>query len=229
MIMTTHLFVRLTTLVAASLLATPVASADVGVPPAPPSSLVAAASAPGEISLAWNASTSLVGVASYRIYHVLFDGSLALVAEVAADVLAWTETGIAPGTTVTYAVTATDLVLESAPSNAASATTWTVPTAPRDVAASSGPGLVGEATITWSAPESDGGAPVLAYHVYRDGALVASMDGATFSWTEGGLTPLHAYVYHVTASNVVGEGATSEAACGMASPTLPEFGCASVL
>jgi levanase len=89
----------------------------------------------------------------------------------------------------------------------------------------SGPGAVGEATVSWDAPESDGGTPVLAFLVYRDGALVAQLDAEARAFTDAGLTPFEAHSYQISAMNAVGEGAASDAACGMPSPWTPELGC----
>lgn len=223
----TRTMIRMTALLAASLLAAPLASAEL-LGPSAPTALAASATAPGEITLSWQAATSPLGISSYRVYHVESDGNLTQLAEVAPDQLSFVEAGIADGTTMTYVVRAVDLLGEGPASEPASATTWTVPDAPTDLAATSGPGALGEATLTWGAPASDGGAPVQAYVVYRDGALVAMVDGATLTWTDSGLTPFHAYAYEVSALNAVGEGAAA-GTCGMASPAFPELGCASLL
>lgn len=222
-----HAF-RICTLLVATLLAAPHAMAE-PLGPTAPTDPQAAATAPGEITLTWQPAASLTGVTSYRVYHVDADGARALAVELGGQDLAWAETGIAPGATVSYLVTAVDIVGEGPATEVASATTWTVPDAPQGVAATSGPGAIGEASVSWQAPASDGGSAIVAFHVYRDGALVAVLDAATFSWTDTGLAPFHAYVYQVSATNAVGEGATSDEACGMPSPWTAELGCASVV
>lgn len=149
--------------------------------------------------------------------------------DVPADQLGVSERGLAAGVKIAYAVAAVDALGEGAPSAPVAATTWDVPGAPTDVAVACGPGLVGESTVSWHAPTSDGGAAALTYRVYRDGELVAIVDAATTSWTDTGLSPARAYVYAVSAENVVGGGAQSEAACGTPSPWSPELGCRSLL
>lgn len=223
--MNRNLAASMTMLVLASL---PSLAAAAIVGPTSPGSLTATAGpGAGEITLAWEASSSLTGVTSYRVYHVAEDGSLALAGEVAGDRLGWTETGLAAGATVTYVATAVDALAESAPSNAATETAFSAPDAPVGVAVATGPGPVGEALVTWSAG-ADGGSAITGFNVYRDGALVGSTDAATTSFVDTGLTPLHAYSYTVTATNVAGESAHSGAACGMASPWIAELGCFSL-
>lgn len=95
----------------------------------------------------------------------------------------------------------------------ASATTWGVPGAPRDLTAT---GRVGGIDLRWSAPESDGGSPITAYRIYRANAT----DGnRTLVGTVGGDATSHAddvprgrtYTYTVTAVARV-EGPASNAA-----------------
>ncbi|NHC16395.1 FG-GAP-like repeat-containing protein, partial [Motilibacter deserti] len=80
----------------------------------------------------------------------------------------------------------------------------TVPSAPRNVAAER---RNGTAHVTWTAPESDGGAPVTGY------AVVASPGGRTvlvprdaLSADVDGLDSGTAYTFTVTASNLAGAG-----------------------
>lgn len=219
---------RICLLLAASLVAAPTVSAQL-VGPSAPANLAAKPTAPGEITLTWDAATSATGVAGYRVYLVADDGALVHLVDVPPDQLSFAHVGIAPGTTVTYAVSAFDILGEGPASAPASATTWSVPSAPADVAAVSGPGPVGEATLTWAAPQNDGGTALIGYLVYRDGALVGSVEASMTMWTDTGLSPLRAYAYTVSAVNLVGEGAASDAACGMASPWAAELGCMTVL
>lgn len=228
MIMPSRLVNRLCTLLAASLLATPVASAA-PLGPGAPGGVTATATAAGEISVEWSPASSVTGVVAYRVYHVGDDGTLALASEVGGDVSAWADVGVPPGERRTYVVSAVDLIGEGPASEPASATAWTVPEAPTGVSVASGPGAIGEASVSWAAPSDDGGSALTAYNVYRDGALVATVAPENLSWTDTSLTPFHAYSYQVTAINVVGEGAASDAACGMPSPWVPDLGCQSVV
>jgi hypothetical protein len=86
-------------------------------------------------------------------------------------------------------------------------TVETLPGAPTGVAAISGNG---EATVSWSAPASSGGAPITAYTV------TASPGGRHCVWSSGplsctvtGLTNGTAYTFTVTATNEAGTGPAS--------------------
>lgn len=198
--------------------------------PTAPSNL-AAAPGIGEATLSWDAASSLLGVGAYRVYRAADDGSYALLAEVAGDQLAYTDVGLGHGATHTYVVTAVDLLGEGPASEPVSVTTYAPPTAPLGLAATPGPGPLGEASLSWSPPESDGGLPVTSYTIYRDGVPVATLDAGTTSWSEAGLTPFHAYSYAVSGTNAVGEGPRSDVACAMASPWtgFPGAECVSLL
>jgi chitodextrinase len=95
-------------------------------PPVAPAQLRVTAIGPTSVSLAWNAAHDDIGVAGYE---VLRDGH---VVATITD-LAYTDTGLTPGTTHTYVVRAFDTTNNlSVPSNRATATTTLVgtPTGP---------------------------------------------------------------------------------------------------
>ncbi len=83
----------------------------------------------------------------------------------------------------------------------------TVPGVPRDLAAtSSGP----DVTLTWAAPESDGGWPVTRYAVFRGdapGTLVSVAEVTTgTTYVDTTVTRGQTYFYAVLASNALGDG-----------------------
>jgi chitodextrinase len=154
--------------------------------PAPPTGLAAAAG-DGRVVLVWTANTE-TDLAGYR---VLRDG--AVVATV-TGATTYTDTGLTNDTTYTYAVVAVDTHDNaSAPSDAVSATPTdlTAPTAPTGLAATRGDGAV---SLSWRAnPEPDVG----GYRVLRDGAVVATVTGT--SYTDAGLVNDRAYTYALVA------------------------------
>jgi hypothetical protein len=77
-------------------------------------------------------------------------------------------------------------------------------------------------TLTWGVPANDGGSPVTGYNVYEstDGGstwtLSSTVSSSTHSFAVTGLTNGSSYLFAVSASNAVGEGAKAES-----SPAVP--------
>ena len=117
-------------------------------------------------------------------------------------------TGLSNGTSYTFTVTATNAVGTgdvSAPS--AAITPTGSPDPPTGVSAVGG---VGQATVSWNAPASDGGSPVTSYNVTSTpGDLTASVGGAALSAIVTGLTNGTPYTFRVGASNAGGASAPS--------------------
>ena len=89
----------------------------------------------------------------------------------------------------------------------------TPPGAPEHVRADSRLVLVGRSScVSWSAPADDGGAPILAYRVWRDGAAVGEARADETRWCDSDAPLLRDAAYRVTAVNAAGEGPASEAA-----------------
>jgi hypothetical protein len=107
--------------------------------------------------------------------------------------------GIGGPTTYSYEVTLFDADLATSPEPPSA------PGAPTGLQATPGDSQV---ALTWSAPASDGGSAITGYRVYRDGALVGSPSGTSFTST--GLTNGIEHDYEVAAVNAVGEGPRSD-------------------
>jgi titin len=130
-------------------------------------------------------------------------------------------TGLTNGTSYTYTVTATNAA-GTGPASAASAAVipavTTVPSAPLSVTAT--PGAY-NATVSWSAPSSNGNLTISQYTVTSSpGGLTCTTSG-TLSCTVSGLTGGTNYTFSVTATNSLGAGPASAASNSITPITVP--------
>ena len=200
--------------------ATPTAPATV--PGAP--ILNAATGGNNTVALTWSAPASNGGAAvtSYAVYRGTTAGGETLITTL-GNVTGWTDGSAVNRVTYFYKVSALNSVGEGGKSNELSATPTapvTVPGAPTLNTANSGSNSV---VLAWSAPSSNGGAPVTGYNIYRGTTagseiLLATLGNVT-GWTDGSAVNGVKYFYKVSAVNSVGEGARSNELS--ATPTAP--------
>ena len=140
--------------------------------------------------------------------------------------LSCTVTGLTNGDTLTFAVRATNIV-GTGPSSLASGPVipLTVPGAPIGVSALAADA---SATVTWSAPSSDGGSPVTGYTVVANDSTTPANGGETCTWTTGplsctvtSLTNGDTFTFAVWATSIVGTGPSSLASAPVIPITVP--------
>lgn len=118
-----------------------------------------------------------------------------------------TVTGLTNGTSYTFKVVATNAIGDGPASVASNAVVpGALPDAPTAVSAVAGNG---EATVSFTAPASNGGTAITGYKVKSGGSVVAT--GASSPIKVTGLTNGTAYTFTVAATNAVGDGPDSAA------------------
>jgi chitodextrinase len=166
--------------------------------PSVPNNLRQTGSTISSISIAWDASSDNVGVATYEIYR---NGTL--VRSQAGT--SFTDTGLAVYTGYIYTITARDSANNasnlSAPLNGGTAQDVTAPSVPDNLRKTSS--SVSSISLAWNASTDDVG--TTGYKIYRNGILIASP--ASTSYTDTGLTVSTSYSYTVSARD--GAGNTS--------------------
>jgi len=178
--------------------------------PSIPSNIHQTGSTTSTISLAWNASSDNVAVTGYEIYR---NGSLI---KTQAGTT-FTDTGLAVFTSYTYTITAHDAANNtsslSQPLFAATAKDVTPPSVPDNVRKTGS--TITSISLAWDAASDDVG--IAGYRVYRDGVLVGSPGGTTF--TDTGLAVGSSYTYSVTARDAAGNQSAQSAPFSTSSST----------
>jgi len=167
------------------------------------------------VDVSWTAPSSDGGspITNYEIYRGTSPGGEAEVAEI-GNTLTFHDTGLTNGTTYYYKVSARNAVGEGSLSSETSATPQSPPPVPPSAPTllSATPGNA-QVTLSWSAPSSNGGAPVTNYTIYRDttsGTKVFHVTvGNVLTYIDAGLTNGTTYYYTVAAVNVAGTGPQS--------------------
>jgi hypothetical protein len=133
-------------------------------------------------------------------------------------------TGLTNGTSYTFTVTATNGTVGPASAASNAAIPATAPGAPTGIAATAGNA---QAKVTWTAPGSTGGAPIIKYTVTASGGGGQTCaTGGGLSCTVTGLVNGVGYTFTVTATNDAATGAASAASSSVipTGPPLPPTG-----
>jgi chitodextrinase len=187
-------------------------------PPSTPANVHQTAQSTSSLTVAWNASSDNVGVTGYNIYR---NGSL--IRSQAATSL--TDTGLAVYTSYSYTIQAYDAAGNTSNLSsallAATAPDTAPPTVPDNVHETGS--TITSVTLAWDASSDDVG--VAGYHVYRNGSLVGSPGGASF--TDTGLSVNNSYTYTVSAYDAATNASAQSAPFSASSsadttaPTIP--------
>jgi fibronectin type 3 domain-containing protein len=184
------------------------------VPPSEPTGLTTSPNLPSGVGLSWTAPTaSGTGpVTGYRIYRSSGGDIWASLATI-GNVLGFTDTTAANGTTFWYSVSAISASGEGPRTVAAVAQRANPPSAPTSPSASVATGRTG-ITVTWKAPTSTGGSPLTGYRIYRGtsaggGSSFVTVAAGTTTFTDTAVTKKVTYFYRIAAANPVGEGPSS--------------------
>lgn len=167
--------------------------------------LLLAGTGDAQVGLSWNPVSGAAGYTIYRSVSAAVYGDVA--GTVSSAVYSYQVTGLTNGTTYYFTVTAFSSNEEGPHSNSVSGAPFTVPGAPRNVSAEAGNTKV---TVSFVAPESDGGSPITKY-VVLDSSGKSVAEGTGSPIVVEGLTNGAAYSFTVKAVNAAGFGATSAA------------------
>ena len=181
-------------------------------------------------ALSWTAPTSNGGsaISAYRITPYI--GSNAQTPTITDyPVTSYTVMGLNNGTAYTFRVAAINGVGTGSDSSASAAITpaaAVVPGAPTGVTAVAGDSM---ASVGWTPPASDGGAPITSYRITpfigsTGQTPITVTGGGTTSYDVTGLTNGTAYTFRVAATNSVGTGANSSASAAVTpKPALAQY------
>lgn len=173
--------------------------------PTAPVALTATAASPTTINLSWTAGTDNVGITSYKVFR---DNSPSPMATVIST--NFSDTGLAPSTTHSYKVVASDAAGNLSPaSNIATAATpadTAAPTAPTNLTAAAPNSTT--VNLSWTASTDNVG--VASYRVFRDGGTTPIAVVTVTSYSDTGLAVSSTHSYVVTAVDGAGnQSATS--------------------
>jgi fibronectin type 3 domain-containing protein len=163
------------------------------------------------VTLTWTAPSSDGGsaVTGYLIKRSTTPGSETLISSI-GKLLYYTDAGLQNGQTYYYTITAVNGVGAGTPSDEIAAMPGSLPTEPTALSCTAGNASI---TLSWTAPESNGGRSITGYRVYRaegqgQPSLLVRTD-ATTQFVDTNISNGVIYIYEVSALNAVGEGPTS--------------------
>jgi hypothetical protein len=160
----------------------------------------------GEVSLDWTAPSSNGG-STIIMYTVTSNNNI--IKDVSGTLTTTIVSGLTNGTSYTFTVQAINIAgasIPSSPSN--SVTPFTVPLAPTIGIASPG---VGQVSLDWTAPSSNGGSTIIMYTVTSNNNIIKDVSGTLTTTIVSGLTNGTSYTFTVQAINIAGASIPSGA------------------
>ncbi len=181
------------------------------VPPGAPSNLTATVISYSQIDLTWQDNSA--DETGFYIYRKNTN-SYSNIANIEANTTFYNDTGLSPGTTYSYKVTAYNNGGESNSSNEVTIATPGEPTAPSGPSNLAGQAIsFSEIDLTWQ----DNSTNEEGFYVYRkttdDYNIIATMEANATSYNNTGLSPEIGYSYKISAYNDIGESGFSNALC----------------
>ncbi len=172
-------------------------------------------------ALSWNAPASNGGasITDYVVEYKLTSEptTWSIFSDGTSNLTTATVTGLTNGSSYDFRVSAVNSVGQGTASSAVSATPLTVPDAPTIGTATGGNT---QATVTFSAPASNGGSAITGYTVTSSPGSITGT-GSASPITVTGLTNGTAYTFTVTATNVAGTSSSSSASNSVTPATVP--------
>ncbi|MFM2151657.1 MAG: hypothetical protein RL199_92 [Pseudomonadota bacterium] len=164
----------------------------------------------GRVSVSWTAPATTGGsyIASYRVVATPGGrGCMTVSPGAGTDApTGCTVSGLTLGTPYSFVVTATNgagVSAAAAPTGPVQPTLAGLPDAPSGVTVATG---AGTATVNWTAPANDGGAPVTQYVVTSSSGRAYTVAAPTATYTFTGLPATNSYTFFVRAVNGMGAG-----------------------
>ena len=190
-------------------------------PPSVPTNLRTTSITYMAVSLAWDASTDNVGVTTYTIYR---DGTL--LTSVNGTTTTYQDNAVAANSSYAYTVEAFDAAGHG--SGQSASLPVTTPPVPQDNNPPSVPANLRTTNITYSAVSlawdgSTDNVGVTTYTIYRNGALVGSVNGATTTYNDNTVSSGTSYAYTVEAFDAAANGSGQSASLPVTVPTPPSI------